>query len=59
MNYLQGLKSRDKKESKLTTIKHQIEIHDEHKHRMKVYFEKELAAYQKWKQDNNIEGLIF
>lgn len=59
MNYVQGLKARDKKEARLTTLKHQITIHDEHKHRMQVYFDKELAAYQEWKTENKMEGLIY
>lgn len=59
MNYTQLLKARDKRESKLNSLKHQSALHEEQKVRMQELFEKELAAYQEWKTVNKIEGLIF
>lgn len=59
MNYLQLLKARDKRESKLSSMQHQVKIHEEQRERMRATFEEDLALYQEWKKKNNIEGLIF
>lgn len=59
MNYLQGLRARDKREGKLSSLEHQVKLHEEQKVRMKVEFEKQLQDYKAWKTEHKIQGLLY
>ena len=56
---LKQQQARDRKESQLAIWDEQARVSEDMYLRAKKSFKKELAKYQKWKEENNIPGIKY
>jgi hypothetical protein len=58
-NTIQNQKKRDKKENNLRALEENQRASNESVVRIKYQFETKLKEYQKWKKEENIEGIYY